>query len=308
MNILRRIEMFTSVYISYFILLGALLGILFPNVGKDLSPLILPSLFVLMFFASIKINVNKLNLVLKKKKLIFIIILIMYSVIPFVFLMLSNIMGLKNEYMVGVIFASLAPTIISAPYFIQKIGGDIELSYVLAIVSTVVFPVIVPLILYIYFGHNINIEYSSIVYTMLVLIVLPVLVALGLKRNKIFINKLKDYESLTTSASFLIFMWAIIALNNNFISSLTISFIYLFIIAFTQEILLYFIVKILCVKVFSIEVTLAKTIALVLAIKNTALTAGIAEGISPEFALPSAMVVLMHIPMFFLIGYYKDRF
>jgi len=210
--------------------------------------------------------------------------------------------------MVGVIFASLAPTIISAPYFIQKIGGDIELSYVLAIVSTVVFPVIVPLILYIYFGHNINIEYSSIVYTMLVLIVLPVLVALGLKQNKIFINKLKDYESLTTSASFLIFMWAIIALNNNFISSLTISFIYLFIIAFTQEILLYFIVKILCIKVFSIEVTLAKTIALVLAIKNTALTAGIAEGISPEFALPSAMVVLMHIPMFFLIGYYKDRF
>jgi BASS family bile acid:Na+ symporter len=307
MNVLRKIEMFSSLYISYFILLGALLGVLFPNTGKILSSQIFPSLFILMLFASIKIDVNKLGLALKKKRLITLTISIMYVIPPFILFMIAKILNIKSEYLIGVVFSALAPTIISAPYFIQKIKGDVELSYVLAILSTVLFPILSPLFLYIYFTKNISVEYCTIIYSMVILIVLPLFVAILLKRYERVIEKLKDHESTITSFSFLIFMWAIISLNNEFINSLSIEFFYLFIIAFVQEIFAYFVIKIICIKVFSIKVMLAKTIAFILAVKNTALTAGIAQGISSDLALPSAMVVLMHVPMFFIIGYYKDK-
>ena len=307
MNILRKIEMFASSYISYFILLGAFLGILFPDVGKLLSPLILPALFALMLFASIKINANKIKSALKRKRLIILVTLVMYVVPPFVIFIFARVLGVNSEHMVGVVFSALAPTIISAPYFVQKIKGDVELSYLLAIISTIIFPIISPIILYIYFKQNINIEYTSIIYSMVALIVLPVIISYFLKRNNSISYKLIDHESSITSISFLIFMWAIISLNSEFINSLSIEFLYLFIIAFSQEILAYLIIKFICTRIFSIEVMLAKTIAFIMSVKNTALTAGIAQAVSSDLALPSAIVVLIHVPMFFIIGHYKER-
>lgn len=307
MNMLRKLEMFASSYISYFILLGALLGVLVPNIGVLLSPLILPSLFILMLFASIKIDINKLMHALKRKKIIVLTLAIMYVIPPFFLFALANILGIKSGYMVGVVFSALAPTIISAPYFVQKIKGDVELSYILSVLATITFPVLSPLLLYIYFRQSVDIEYSSIIYSMAFLIFLPVLIAFILKKHSSIVYKLRDHESSITSFSFLTFMWAVIALNSNFINTLSIELLFLLIIAFTQEIFSYFLIKIICIRVFSLEVSLSKTIALILSLKNTALTAGIAQGVSSDLALPSAMVVLMHVPMFFMIGYYKDK-
>ena len=117
MNILRKIEMFASSYISYFILLGALLGVLFPGVGKLLRPLILPALFALMLFASLKIDANKIRSALKRKRLIVLVTLIMYTVPPFVIFIFARVLGVNSEHMIRVVFSALAPTIIASQKF-----------------------------------------------------------------------------------------------------------------------------------------------------------------------------------------------
>jgi len=104
---------------------------------------------------------------------------------------------------------------------------------------------------------------------------------------------------------FFIFTLVLISLNANLILAFD-SFIYLVIfIAIIQEFVFFFLIRNISKRFVSDR--LSKAFAFSVAIKNTALTAGIAIQFSSDIALVSSMVILIHIPMFSYILWKKEN-
>ena len=59
-------------------ILGAILGVLFPAVGSQLQPFVMPMLFILMVFATLKIDLNRLIRAIKRPGLLITGICILY--------------------------------------------------------------------------------------------------------------------------------------------------------------------------------------------------------------------------------------
>lgn len=305
MELIMKVERIIGRNLSLFILLGALFGIIFNNLGKEMTIFIMPSLFLLMLFASIKMDKNRFKNSLKNKKLIFITMVISYCVIPLIIYVFAKLFKVNPIYLNGIIFASIAPTIISAPYFTHKINGDIESAYIMSVLSTLLFPLISPIILLMFTNQEIDINIFGIIKNIFILIISPILLSLFLRKSERLIDKVKTFEGSLTSLCFFLFMWPIISSNNQGINIMSIDFLFILLLAFFQEIGVFFLMKTLLNN--RVDDKIRKTLMVVLSLKNTALTAGIATSISPEFSLPSAAVVLIHVPMFLILDIYKDK-
>jgi len=293
-------------YFGLFTVAGAVLGLLLPSLGLLLQPFILAALFVLMFYATAKIDKGRLMGSLKKPGLVLLGLALIYIAVPLVLYSLAILGKLPDETIFGVVFAALAPTIVSAPFFVSMIKGDVEYSYILSVISTLLAPVAIPSLLFLLMGKAVAMPLSSIASTMAALIILPaVCVLLVRKLLPDLMTRLEENESAVTGIDFTVFIWAIIAANASVILSFSPLIAVLIVLAVVQEFGFYFLTRFVS-KRFLPE-GISKALALCVGVKNTVLTAGIALLFSSSVALPSGIVVLAAVPMFVLIGWLKEK-
>lgn len=284
-------------YFSIILTFGALLGLFFPSMGKGLVFLVMPSLFVLMLFTVIKIDFYKLTHSIKKPIPILIALLLSYIVIPAILYLIADLFNLDKEAKFSVMFSALAPTILSAPYFVSIIKGDVEFSFVLSVFITLLAPFLIPLELYYIFGTKIDFPFMNIFESIFIIIFIPILTVYFVKKVfPEFIMKVSSQENIVTSLMFFIFMWAIISVNSEEILKLSNFVLILIAIGIIQEFGVFIFLRKLSTLFLSDE--LSKSFSFSIAVKNTALTAGVAMSLSHEIALASSIVVLLHVPMF----------
>jgi len=293
-------------YFGLFTVAGAVLGLALPSVGVLIQPYIMATLFVLMFFATAKINKTRLVAAARKPLVVLLGLVLMFILIPLVMYGLALFAGLDETALFGVAFAALAPAIVSAPFFVSMIKGDVEYSYILSVLSTLLSPVVIPAMLLFLVGKTVVVPLMSISTTIVALIVLPALLVVIVRKILPPIMKLlESNESSITGFDFLVFIWAIIAANAQTILTFSPLVTALLVLAVVQEFGVYFAVRHVS-KLFLPEKT-SKALALSVGVKNTVLTAGIALLFSSAAALPSGIVVLIHAPMFALIGWLKEK-
>ncbi len=293
-------------YFSLIIILAACLGLALPSFGIKLSFLVIPSLFILMFYTAMKINFNKLQHSILKIKYLLIGTLISFGLIPFILYTIAYIFNFSEIEKMSVIFSALAPTILSAPYFVSIMKGDVEFAFILSMLLTFLAPFIIPIELYLLFQSNINISILEIFKSILYLVFIPVLLVYIIKKlQPNTIELLLSKEHTVISSIFFLFIWAIISVNANNILNLSFHILAVIFIAIIQEFGFFFLILKISRKFLSDS--MSKSFAFSVAIKNTALTAGIAIVYSNDLSLVSSMVVLMHVPMFAYIFWKKDK-
>ena len=293
-------------YFSLFIALGAILGLVFPIVGSKLTFLVMPSLFILMIFTILKIDFKKLTSSIKKPIPLIAALFISYFVLPFLLYVLADLLQLNAKEKLSVMFSILAPTILSAPYFVSIMKGDVEFSFVLSIIVTLLAPFLIPLELFYIFGENIEFPYENVFESIFIIIFIPIVIVNIVKKIlPNIINKLSSYESSMTALMFFIFIWAIISVNANEILNLSQLVLLLIFLGVVQEFAFFIILR--KVSQLFLNEKMSKSFAFSIAIKNTALTAGVAMLSSNELALASSIVVLLHVPMFSWIMHKRDK-
>lgn len=299
-------EVLAKKYFSLIIALGAMLGLLFPSLGSGFTFLVMPSLFVLMVFTVLKIDFSKIIDSIKKPIPLIVALIISYIVLPAILYMLSDILNLNDKEKLSVIFSILAPTILSAPYFVSIMKGDVEFSFVLSVIITLLAPFVIPIELFYIFGQSIDFPYMSVFETTFIIIFIPIVVVYIIRKAlpKV-IMQLSYKENSITALMFFIFIWAIISVNAKEILNFSELVIILVVIGIVQEFGFFVILRKIS-KLFMSD-KMSKSFAFSIAIKNTALTAGVAMLSSNELALASSIVVLLHVPMFSWIMHKKDR-
>lgn len=303
MNILEKNA---QKYFGLTILLSASLGLFLPSLGMKLNFLVIPSLFVLMFYTALKINFNKLQQSVFKIKYLVIGTLISFIIIPLILYIIAHLFNFNDMQKMSVVLSALAPTILSAPYFVAVMKGDVEFAFILSVLLTFLSPFMIPLELYFLFQSNIDISVVEIFKSILYLIFIPVLIAYIIKKIRLNIGEvLLSKEHTAISVVFFVFIWAIISVNADSILSLSSYILEVLLISIIQEFGFFFVILKISRKFLSNS--MSKSFAFSIAVKNTALTAGIAIVYSNDLSLVSSMVVLMHVPMFAYIFWKKDK-
>jgi len=97
-------------------------------------------------------------------------------------MLLAKILITDNEFLEGIVFASLMPVALVAPYFTKEFGGDEELSFLLMVVSMLLAPVVSPLFLKWLAASILPIQAAPLMKIMVLLVTVPLLFSFLISR------------------------------------------------------------------------------------------------------------------------------
>lgn len=325
-------------------IIGSVLGWYVPFPGEwfgihiDAKRFVVWSLMLIMFFQFLKMDFKTIiGHFSKPKEMTYAFLAILFGmhvIIPFFLYLLASSLGIDHKHFYGIILAALSPAMVTAPYFAEKIQGNPERAFVMTIVSYATSMLAMIAVFWRYGSDNLlNIagDFSATIFWLIVvplffslLVKLPGYlrntVATDTRKNGIWRRTIGFLQQLVFNFCFLVFMWAIVYSTKISITDSS-GFGYILFVAFMLEIGVFLLIKPLLNTDFvrSIAAKLglnltdegfSSSIAVVFSLRNAALTGGIALGISPELAMPSTAVLLIHIPALIgieLLGYSIKR-
>lgn len=289
--------------------LGVVFGLAIPVFGSWTRSYIVWLLIPLMVFSLVKIKREELRDGLQRIDLLSAGLLFLYLIIPLVMWCAGLAAGLSPDLLFGLTLASLAPTIVLAPFFTDMIGGNRVLAAMISVVSTLLSPLLIPAMLVLLVGRTVDVPVTTIALNAGVLVGLPVVIAVLLRKAR---PDLRDRpmpgERYANAVIFFFFMWGVIASSLGGISLLSVTLLLAF--AFLQEYAFFFGLRWALGKMAARGLMTganAKALALCIGIKNGAMTAGIALTFSATVAVSSGLITLVSAPMFILFGIFRER-
>jgi predicted Na+-dependent transporter len=289
--------------------LGALFGLLVPAFGPPTRQYIVWLLIPLMVFSLARIKREEMREGLKRLDLLAVGLVFIYIIVPLVMWGSGLAARLPPDLLFGVTLSALSPAIALAPFFADMIGANRVLAAMISVVSTLLSPLLIPLMLVALVGRTVVVPVGSITFTTGVLVGLPVLIALVLRKARPSIrdNPLPG-ERIVTSVIFFFFMWGVIAASLGGINLLSVSV--LLGLALLQEYVFFFGLRRALGRLAErghLSMGNAKALALCIGLKNGALAAGIALTFSDTVAISSGLITLISAPLFVAFGVFRER-
>ena len=292
--------------VNYFglpIIVAIGLGIIFPYIAFQLIPVSIAFLFLLMYCAGLTIDWKNLSYRQILSPAIIIGLLFSFVLLPFAQWIIARQVISDSQYLYGLVLASLCPAAVVAPFFVRSVDADENVSFILIVVTMILFPFVAPVVLNVLLDHDVYFNREPIAKYMLLLTTLPVLLGYLTYR---FIGKIPDRRMNWAGVfnmlclSFLIFILfgnATRSINLNYIDFNDIALLLLMV--FIQNFVVLHICKLIFLKVYSVE--LAMSMAITLSMRNYAVAAGILLYYDPRASIAPALGFVAHAILFNLI-------
>ena len=292
------------------IIIAILLGISFPYFALSLIPLAFAFLFLLMIWAGFTIEWNRIKAILRQPIIVIVGLIFLFCIFPILQWVLARFLVRDIQFLYGLVFASLTPSAIVAPFFTQVIDGDEELSFLLMVSSMLLCPIISPLMLNLLIGELIPIQTWPLFKYMVLLITVPLMISFLISSYAPSIKrKIHPHLPLLNmiSLSILIFvLWgnAISRLNLSYTMPSDIAII--IILVFFQDFGILFISRLIFSRLY--QGPSARALAISLSMKNVAIAAGLLLFYDPRASFPPAMAFIAHAFLFNFIPVFRKRF
>ncbi len=157
--------------------------------GKDLGILIVPLIQVIMFGMGTTLNLSDFARVFKLPWPIFIGLLMQFGIKPVIALGTAKMFGFTGEIAAGVILIGSVPGGVASNLMTYLAGGDVALSVTMTSSSTLVSPVMTPLLMQWLAGSYVPVVFIDMMFSILNMIIVPIVA--GLVANKILYSKSK---------------------------------------------------------------------------------------------------------------------
>ncbi len=258
-----------------------------------------------MIFSGLLIDWSKLKNIKKYKWHVTITLIFLYLIYPALQYCLVIFLVPNRQLQSGLLLASLTPIALVAPYFTKQVDGDVELAFILVIISTILFPLISPTILKLVIPQALPIELLPLFKTSILLTTVPVTISFVIAKYipliKTKLQKALGSLNMLSLTVLIYILWgtAVSKFNINYISWRDISI--LLGIMFFQDFGILLISKIIFKQVKNIKI--AKTICVCLSMKNIAIAAGILLFYDPMAAIAPTVGFIAHAFLFNFITY-----
>ncbi|MDO4497332.1 MAG: bile acid:sodium symporter family protein [Bacteroidales bacterium] len=189
LRIFQAISRFMGHYTSAVVIAAAILAVFVPEAFSWIKTLGAGNLILglIMLTMGCTLSTDDFKIVLRRPLDILLGTLAQFTIMPFVAFALSKLFGLSPELSVGIILVGCCPGGVSSNIMSFLCKGDVAFSVGMTTVSTIVAPIVTPLMVYFLAGEEIAVDAWGMFQNMLIVTLLPV--AVGCMFNFFFSQK-----------------------------------------------------------------------------------------------------------------------
>lgn len=181
--VIEKFNLFLQKYIAILTPLSLVLGVFLENIGHNLLFLVAWLFAFMTFSGSLSMKFKDLKIFMKHPLLILFTIVFLHLLMPFWVYFLSMIIFDDHLLTVGFVLSVAVPTGVTSVIWINICKGNLPLGLAIILIDTLLSPFIMPLMLYIASGEKIQLDVTSLVLNLTLMIVLPTI--LGIMVNEL---------------------------------------------------------------------------------------------------------------------------
>ncbi|WP_277251343.1 bile acid:sodium symporter family protein [Peptoniphilus vaginalis] len=211
---LKKISLYIEKYLILIIMLLSATALRYPDAFKGMTNYTALFLAAAMFGMGTSIEVEDFKNLLKVPKLIFLGAICQYTIMPLLALFLSVIFKLPKDISLGVILVGACPGGTASNVLSHIAEGDLAYSVLLTVASTLLAPIMTPLLVYMMAGSLVEVSFMAMFMSIVKVIVLPV--GLGIVSKALLRERIKKVDfvfPLISSMAIALIIAAIVGLN-----------------------------------------------------------------------------------------------
>lgn len=180
---MKRLCKLISDYMAVLVLTAAVVGLLFPDVFNGVKPTVInPLLGVIMFGMGLTLHFDDFRVVFSRPRDVLIGCVAQFTVMPLLAWTLARLFALDEALTVGVILVGCCPGGTASNVITYLAKGDLALSVGMTGVSTLLAPVLTPLLVWLLAGKTVNVDVAAMFLSILWVVIMPIVAGLIVKR------------------------------------------------------------------------------------------------------------------------------
>ena len=180
---LLRICHFISRYMAVIVVIVAAFALFIPQTFNWIpTSLITPFLGLVMFGMGLTLDPHDFKVVFTRPKDIIIGSLAQFIIMPLTAFLLTRIFRLSDELAVGVILVGCCPGGTASNVMTYLAKGDLALSVGMTTVSTILAPLLTPLLTLLYAGASVPVDAGGMFLSIVEVVILPIILGFAFKK------------------------------------------------------------------------------------------------------------------------------
>lgn len=180
---MKKLCHYISEYMGVLVLLSAIAALVFPEVFSRVKPTVInPLLGVIMFGMGLTLRADDFRIVFSRPKDVVIGCLAQFTVMPLLAWTLARVFALDEALTVGVVLVGCCPGGTASNVITYLAHGDLALSVGMTGVSTLLAPVLTPLLVLLLAGKTVDVDVVGMLLSILWVVILPIVAGLLVKR------------------------------------------------------------------------------------------------------------------------------
>jgi BASS family bile acid:Na+ symporter len=212
---MKKLCHYISEYMGILVLAAALLALAFPDLLGQVRPTVISYLLgVVMFGMGLTLNLRDFKIVFSRPKDVIIGCLAQFTVMPLLAWGLAWLFRLDEALALGVVLVGCSPGGTASNVITYLAKGDLALSVGMTGVSTLLAPLLTPLLTWALAGKSVDVDVVSMFMSILCVVILPIVVGLLVKWLwPKFTERATDYLPAFSSVAIAFIVAIIIAAN-----------------------------------------------------------------------------------------------
>ena len=214
---MKKLCHYISEYMGVLVLAAAMLALAFPSVLQQVPTKVINYLLgVVMFGMGLTLNLKDFKIVFSRPKDVIIGCLAQFTIMPLLALGLSKAFQLDEALALGVVLVGCCPGGTASNVITYLAKGDLALSVGMTGVSTLLAPLLTPLLTWALAGKSVDVDVAGMLLSILWVVILPIVVGLIVKALwPKFTERATDYLPAFSSIAIATIVAIIIAANAN---------------------------------------------------------------------------------------------
>ncbi|NEX14436.1 MAG: bile acid:sodium symporter family protein [Prosthecochloris sp.] len=271
---------------------ASIVALAVPEIFLWIKPFIPLLLGVIMFGMGTTIRFHDFRDVWEKRNVIFLAALIQYTVMPGLAVLISFVMSLPEEVMIGMVLVGSCPGGTASNVIVYLAKGNVALSVTMTMFSTLLAPLLTPGIIYLILSRSIEFSFGGLFLSVFQIVALPLFA--GLLARRLFsstVDRYSDNLPVISVVSISLIIACVMALNADSV----LAFPVLTIAAVMLHNLSGLVSGYGVAKLFGSNRVDCRTIAIEIGMQNSGLGVALAnQFFQPLSALPGAIFSLWH--------------
>lgn len=280
------------VYFPIIIIIAGAFGTIFPDISMPLNQAVPYLLGVVMFTMGLTITTPDLKIIVKKPQAVLIGFLAQYIIMPLTGLGIGVLLHLDPILIVGMVLLGSTPGGASSNIVAYLARGNVALSVTMTTLSTLLAPIITPLLVLWLAGDYLPVEFWGMFMQILQMVIIPVILGLVIRFTTYkFVTKVAPAIPWISVFVLALVIVGIMAGNSEaFLDSALMVIAAVILHNFVGFFLGYF-----SAKIGGLEKRERRAVAVEVGMQNAGLSAALANSnFSPLAALPSAIATIWH--------------